>query len=824
MNGASKILTVSYGTFSCTLEGFEDPFNTMKAIAEYFRDLAAEDRYFGAEPPQPDAAMLHRIAEREIQRRVEAKVQENGVILRAEDGAGQAAALPAAAEPQTAPQPSVQMPARGVTPAPRPAPSVSAVAEPGGESVAEKLSRLRKAAAEQGAPATTAAVLTAAATVTPAEAESAEFIEDQHADAPAAAVILADALDEDLAFAAEPMADVLPEEAPPSAEAILAEDLPVEQQSADEDDFAETIDAEDLADMLALDGAAPGDLTDAHVVEQAQADAAPDLADVVSEAAGADAVDSGLQAGPDAAAAEDAEDDDLMLASLALAAAPDTSATPMETQPAPAPAEAEGDSDAQILANLGLLIDPESLSGDDEADLATPQAPELLVEDEASDLIEAEASADAGEVLVAEPAAAQEPEADMPPVSDIAEPFDSAEMAPLAADDVAAAQAQAETEEAPVAPVRPVRPVRPLRPAAVSAPQDGPAAEDGDEPLAADQPRSTDAVAEAESRTPITVDKLQRARARVIKIRRNDAAPPAAAAAAAAEAATTPAVTAPPASGLSPEAEAALAAELRALQEEVPAAPAPKADPAPQDRFGQTTEDQAVNRLMAEASTKMEVPDTKRRMSAIAHLKAAVAATLAERRATGSSLSNGGAEKIGVYRDDLAKAVRAPDPGAAASPADRPAPLVLVSEQRIDRPAGTVSPSRPQRPAPAAAASLVAEPDLDEDLELEDDAVNIFGSDSAFPEFAERLGARDLPDLLEAAAAYIACVEGRDSFTRPQLMRHIDAAAGDVSREDGLRSFGVLLRDGVFERSRRGQFAIHEGSALLAEAKKISRG
>lgn len=238
---------------------------------------------------------------------------------------------------------------------------------------------------------------------------------------------------------------------------------------------------------------------------------------------------------------------------------------------------------------------------------------------------------------------------------------------------------------------------------------------------------------------------------------------------------------------------------------------------------------------MAEASTQMAGPETRRRQSAIAHLKAAVAATLAERRITGDKPRDEDG-RLEPYRSDLAKAVPPGQTGAPSGP--RPAPLVLVSEQRIDRPAptpqapaaqpvATVQPTRPMRTGSAAAApAMIADlDDEDEDEVLDDDddssAGNIFGNYS-FAEFADRLGATELGDMIEAAAAYIACVEGRDSFTRPQLLRYVAESQSDVQREDSLRSFGVLLREGRIEKSRRGQFALSESSAVLAEARKIA--
>jgi hypothetical protein len=99
----------------------------------------------------------------------------------------------------------------------------------------------------------------------------------------------------------------------------------------------------------------------------------------------------------------------------------------------------------------------------------------------------------------------------------------------------------------------------------------------------------------------------------------------------------------------------------------------------------------------------------------------------------------------------------------------------------------------------------------------------MFNDTKGFAEFADRLGAQGLPALLEAAAAYTACVQGRPHFSRPHLIRQISDVDPEASysREDSLRGFGILLRSGKITKIKRGQFALAENSHYLAEARKL---
>lgn len=666
MVGASKILTVSYGTFSCTLEGFDDSFSTMKAIAEYFRDLAADDRYFGAEPPTPDAEMLARIAEREIERRVEAHFDGGNVVLRAAETAPAAAALAKVAEPEQEEVADVEAPEAVEEPATEVAETPAADEIEEVVATEEIATPVEETAAEEETPAT--------------EAEPADD------DAIAAFMDTSDTEIE------EPV--------------HVAEATPTPVVHPDEDSIAAK-----LQRIRAV--VAPGDDNDDSIfVEDQHAD---DEEDVSSDIA-----------------AFEAADEEIVEEEIA------------EVEPVTVETSEEYDEDFEETAED---LDVDDLVSSLEDDAAEDEIEEVVAEEETAEEVVAEE--DTEEEVVAEADEAD----DEAPVGRVFK------VKSAVLEEALAEESEDEAEDTDEIPEELA--------AALSADDDK-----DEEPV--------DLVAEAEE------DTEEEAEESLFEEEAEEGE-------------------------LSDEEEAELLAELAKVSEEIgtentrerhgAAVLATLDDPEP-----------SLDRIMEKTNDALEAPESGRKREAFSHLKAAVAATEADRKIRGEN--ENGSDETESYRDDLAQVVR---PKRATPPAKaetvrptRPtAPLKLVAEQRVDTPA----PEEAKEPA-AAAAPVRPRRISSEPTQAEE-------SEGGFAEFAETVGAQELPDLLEAAAAYTAFVEGRDNFTRPQVMRRAAAVAGkdNFSREDCLRSFGQLLREGKINKLSRGQFVVSEETRFRPDAR-----
>src|SRR6056297_1545988 len=707
MVGSSKILTVSYGTFSCTLEGFDDSFDTMKAIAEYFRGLAADDRYFGAEPPTPDAEMLARIAEREISRRVEAHEHQGRIVLRADEE--QATSQPTA-EPQQPAAEATQRATAGDAPRQETA-ARTALAAPLADPVAEQ-------------PRAEAPV----ADNTPAEpvAETpAEF---------------------DTPPVAAPEAEIEPEpEAEPAPEAV-AEPQPEPVADPESEAVAESETPEPVAEELRAPLAADPDSFAAklHMIRSVVSGDAPSADDQYSE--DEHAQDFVQPETDDTAFWPDSYDED---------ATADVSLELEDLVEDAAPEPVERDSFEDTLA---------ALMSDAPAEPEAPVTAEILQDETAEDLPE--------ELAEAAPDSLAEDDT------------------PLTAQDAdEAPEATAEpVEEAAPAPQPPVARVTKVKRAELEEALDqGLFEEDEDEAEGDDTNNLFDEPEAALS--PEDEAELQRELAEV-------------------EAEMTPDATAEDVPDNADD-----VAEDAAEDEPTPAAEAagPEIDdPAKETGSGRRKLARAeagddLSRIFDETDTQLEAPASSQRRNTIQHLRAALAATRAEKQA-GSELKRDVDDT--PYRTDLADVVRPRRPQAVASEArssrpteSRPAPLKLVAEQRVD------TPRDPVRPRRISAADVHAEIETD--------------TDGGFVAYADEMGASALPDLLEAAAAYLADVEGRPQFSRPMLMGKLKEIEKDnFSREDGLRSFGRLLREGKLQKLSGGRFAVTEETEFRTQDKR----
>jgi hypothetical protein len=226
----------------------------------------------------------------------------------------------------------------------------------------------------------------------------------------------------------------------------------------------------------------------------------------------------------------------------------------------------------------------------------------------------------------------------------------------------------------------------------------------------------------------------------------------------------------------------------------------------------------AMSRIMSQTDQHLNQPENRRHRDAFAQLKAAVAATEAARQ-----LGDKGADKRDpdeVYKDDLG-AHEAKDKGDG-----KPIPpLKLVKSQEVKPGAGDRQTlQRPESNAPASAGSMEAASERLRKIATLKEA-DAKPETNDFADFAAAHGASDLTDQLEAAGAYICFVEGEDDFSRPQVMKMVQSASdSEISREDGLRSFGRLLRQARLIKLPNGRFQVAENTQYRPDGYKAAQG
>ncbi|MEM8740243.1 MAG: hypothetical protein AAGE13_02010 [Pseudomonadota bacterium] len=823
---------MSYGSFTCTVEGFDEPFRVMRMVVDYFQSLTAADPSFGAQPRRLDPEEVTRRAHGmpgvgPVSVALDPIAGGDGIIVRsalAEDAqtatGAEARQNGFAAAPEAVEPASATVPARADIVAPK-ADAAPVVAE------------AAPVVAEAEAPVVAEAKAPTATEPAPIMAQEPHRAADTPAAAQSSALSDADALGSEPQTAdAEPVAeaDTPDVEVTPVAPTILEAEA-----VSDPDTTPDMSDADTTADMSDPAPAAPQDAKPEIITSHDAPAETSDLSEEFNlpndETFSEDDYDQEI-AWDNAFEALPGEDERVKQARMAAA----RSAEQREEEALRRVLRAieKRAEDAAIATEAGAHRPAAEAASDEpvEAVAAAPSqsesdAPAIAASAESAVEATAEAAPEAAKAVSTVETAAS---------AEIAE----AEHAAVDAD-VATARVEAEAEPAP-------QPVVAKTPSRKAAPADPVADQPAAQGTAEDEAEAEDArpaARLANLSTGLAPHRKVTMRKRPPLQGQPDLAPLDAAstigepwkdiAASAPPAEPAPADTqrtrvplaerlfgrkSADATAKAPEAQKKTAAAAPGAKDEA-AKPTPQhAATAQQD--ADDTDEFVFDEEAFLARTRAKVEEREANAAAAkAEAEAKATAQTAEKAAKAAPLTQ-------PANEATAATPKAPSETAkTAAPAREEMPMPpqnadAVATEAKPVPAlrrDAVQPAQPAAVAPAAASLQVV------GREAEAAAASLTGG-SDLATFTRRFGAASLPELLEASAAYTTLVRGQTRFSRRDIMLALEEIGGEdeYTQEARIKSFGKLLRKGSIVRVDDGKFALSRTARFSYEEKLSATG
>ena len=737
MGEQNKILDVTYGKFSCRIEGFDDAVETMKAVVTFFHDLAGHESFMEIAPGMPDLDTLARMAEAQSGGSVTATPMGNGVSLTRTVDVEETLAAEEAFE------------------------DLSALPEENDDAPADADDHDAMTAEDEAAP------IEDASTTLEASEDHDDLSDNIFEIASDAADVWEDSATDEFM---DPEADDAPE-----AETALEEtdiepsedDLVAEADEAFEGDTEELV-SEDAAEPVAFEdeaettaGVEEDTLVEDEDEEESFTSKLERIRAVVSR--GVNSARAPVEESPEPPTVRPGNPLAQRLAELAkrnseLMQADDRAISPLERAEADAdddliaedevPAAFDDVAEAEVETHDDWAAEPETVmeepafdEADDDETVMEADAP---AEEELSDIMdEVEDDQPEEEVRFARDDSAETD--DFLEAERDEEIFEEAELT----HETAASEDESEAEED----------------VAEDTGSDAVLENDADN----DRPRSSPSAAR-----PLLLTTTQRPNSEDVSEDTDD--------------------------------DFDLSAELAEIEKEIAARPRNE-----MTRHGlpRRVED-AMSRIFMQTNQQLDEPEGRRHRDALAQLKAAVAATEAAKQLGDRHRSRDVGE---AYRDDLGALENEGRKGSEGLP-----PLKLVKTEEDDEVASIPEPRITSKPLDVAAQRLrqiAATKDASDEVEKSED----------FVAFLEKQGVTELGDKLEAAAAYLAFVEGEAEFTRPQLMRLVQSASREeITREDGLRCFGRLLRQARFAKLNNGRFKVDDNTPFRPRTSRLAQG